>query len=66
LFVTGNPLADEGVHPVGYSSNKGTNSLKSFMEQQAGPNGYPSRCPEGYSQHLAIDDLVWLLLINGD
>lgn len=56
---SGNPLASEGVHPVGLKVQaKPKNSLKSFMEQQNGAGGsYPMRCPEGYSQHMATVDV---------
>jgi hypothetical protein len=57
--MTGNPLAADGVSPVGLNENKepAPNSLRAFMEVQSGPGNYPSRCPEGYSQHLATNDL---------
>ncbi|BFZ08576.1 hypothetical protein BsWGS_11613 [Bradybaena similaris] len=49
---SGNPLAAGGVHPEG--SNKATHSLKSFMHRNG---NWPSKCPDGYSQHLATDDM---------
>jgi hypothetical protein len=59
--LTGNPLAVDGVVPVGVKLNDGSAhqlpKLRSFMEAQSGSRTYPSRCPEGYSQHLATDDL---------
>ncbi|BFZ08575.1 hypothetical protein BsWGS_11615 [Bradybaena similaris] len=52
---SGNPLAADGVHPVGSKKVAATNSLKSFMERNG--NSWPSKCPDGYSQHLATDDM---------
>ncbi|KAH9492026.1 Macrophage-expressed protein 1 protein [Bulinus truncatus] len=55
----GNPLAADGVSPVGLEAKSSTlNSLKSFMARQSDPSTtYPMRCPEGYSQHLATVDM---------
>ncbi|KAK6993904.1 macrophage-expressed 1 protein [Biomphalaria glabrata] len=57
---SGNPLAVNGVSPVG-SQQKATvsgNSLKAFMAQQNDDSqSYPMRCSEGYSQHLATVDV---------
>uniref|UniRef100_A0A2C9KAA2 MACPF domain-containing protein n=1 Tax=Biomphalaria glabrata TaxID=6526 RepID=A0A2C9KAA2_BIOGL len=57
---SGNPLAADGVSPVG-SQQKAAgaeNSLKAFMAQQKDDSqSYPMRCSEGYSQHLATVDV---------
>ncbi|GFO45023.1 reverse transcriptase [Plakobranchus ocellatus] len=59
----GNPLASAGVHPVGSNGGDGKlkapapNSLQSFMARTSGPESWPSRCPDGYSQHLATQDM---------
>uniref|UniRef100_A0A0B7B0Q7 receptor protein-tyrosine kinase n=1 Tax=Arion vulgaris TaxID=1028688 RepID=A0A0B7B0Q7_9EUPU len=56
---SGNPLAAEGVKPVGSNGGKAAapNSLRVFMAANTDPSVWPSRCPDGYSQHLATDDL---------
>ncbi|CAG5120709.1 unnamed protein product [Candidula unifasciata] len=52
---SGNPLAAEGAHPVGAKKAAVANTLRSFMENSE--NSWPSKCPEGYSQHIATDDM---------
>lgn len=55
---SGNPLAAPGVHPVGArNKSEAPNSLRSFMAKNEEFNSWPSGCPEGYSQHIATDDL---------
>ncbi|XP_033099784.1 macrophage-expressed gene 1 protein-like [Anneissia japonica] len=53
----GNPLALPGRKPSASDSisKEPVNTLAKFF-QEAGPTGWPQRCPTGYSQHLAAID----------
>lgn len=50
----GNPLAAEGIHPVGANASKKASGLRLYKASTSGhPNAWPQKCPHGYSQHMA-------------